>query len=99
MAVIRMIEAVRRGADDDVRAVRWGFVDTLANAWLPNSPSEAEVVEVVDAVMAGDTVWTRLATGAPGPKVRTVLVKVGHVVETIDVEPQPLYSIADIASF
>lgn len=73
MAEIHVIEAVHiDGRSGQVSRVRWGLADTETNTWR-TGPAEADVIEVVDKVMAGTDVWTTIPVGggkAPGPKVR-----------------------------
>jgi len=75
MAKIRVVNGVRYSDDDSrVTHVRWGTVDTDRNEWI-KGPEEAEVVDVVDALMAGHEVWTiytEQGRTVSGPRLRTV---------------------------
>jgi hypothetical protein len=89
MAKIRVVNGVRF-SDDDSRLthVRWGIVDTDRNEWI-SGPDEADVIEVVDALMSGDEVWTIYTVQGgqtvPGPRLRTV----GDSEETEGIETHP----------
>jgi hypothetical protein len=75
MAKIRVVNGVRYD-DDDARVthVRWGIVDTDRNEWI-KGPDAAELIDVVDALMAGQEVWTiyteQDGRTVPGPRLRT----------------------------
>lgn len=97
MAIVYLVESVRYGHDGDVRAVRWGRCDTAANEWLPGFPLEADVLDVVDALMSGDVVFSRLANGGAGPRLKVVPGKV-HATETINVDGD-LFKLEEIAVF
>jgi len=85
MAVVPMVVAVRRNEHGDVTDVRMGYADTQTNAWTPGGePTTAPVLRVVDALMASDTVCTRMPNGSSGPGLRVVEAKVGRGVETIE---------------
>ncbi|WP_372526603.1 phosphatidylserine/phosphatidylglycerophosphate/cardiolipin synthase [Piscinibacter sp.] len=88
MAKISVVNGVRF-SDDGTRPthVRWGIVDTDRNEWI-TGPAEAEVIEVIDALMGGNEVWTIYTVGSqtvPGPRLRTV----GDSEETEGVETHP----------
>ena len=88
MAKIRVVNGVRYSDDDSrVTHVRWGIVDTDRNEWI-EGPDEAEVIDVVDALMAGQEVWTIYAEGSqtvPGPRLRTA----GDSEESEGIETHP----------
>ncbi|HEY2927645.1 phosphatidylserine/phosphatidylglycerophosphate/cardiolipin synthase [Piscinibacter sp.] len=75
MAKIRVVNGVRFSEDDSrLTHVRWGIVDTDRNEWI-SGPAEAEVIDVVDALMSGNEVWTIYTVQGrtvPGPRLRTV---------------------------
>ena len=75
MAKIRVVNGVRFSEDDSrLTHVRWGIVDTDRNEWI-SGPAEAEVIDVFDALMAGNEVWTIYTVQGqtvPGPRLRTV---------------------------
>lgn len=99
MATVPMVVAVRCNAWGDVLEVRRGIVDTAKNAWTPNgSPVPVHVIEIVNAIMAGDAVWSRLPHGAPGPVFKVVVARGGHGVETIELD-DPELTVADLAQF
>jgi hypothetical protein len=47
---------------DLVTRVKWGSVDTVNNLWI-DTPTEAEVEEVLHAIGAGDDVYTIFVEG------------------------------------
>ncbi|WP_286898835.1 carbohydrate isomerase [Achromobacter sp. UBA2119] len=73
---IYVITAVRRNPETgNVTRVLWGMADPDANGW--NSPQiEADAMEAVDAIMSGDTVTTRHASGGLHVAGRDVRVEV-----------------------
>lgn len=85
MADVWMVTAVRRNALGDVTEVQIGLADTTANAWArKGDPRVLPVVEVVDMVFRGDSVYTRRPNGAPGPKLKVVPAKTGGGIETVE---------------
>jgi hypothetical protein len=50
--------------------------------WDGNGPQLPDVIQAVDDVIAGTQAWTRMPSGAPGPKVEVVPARFGH--ERID---------------
>lgn len=87
MAVIPMVIAVRTNEQGDVTHVCLGYVDTETNRWATGStPATAPVLRVVDALMAGDLICTRMPDGTSGPGLRVVLAKIGRGVETIETD-------------
>jgi hypothetical protein len=88
MARIRVVNGVRYSNDGSrLTHVRWGIVDTDRNEWIVE-PAEAEVVEVVDALMSGNEVWTIYTVQGrtvPGPRLRTV----GDSEDTEGIETHP----------
>ena len=91
MAQIRVVNGVRFSDDGSrVTHVRWGIVDTDRNEWIAG-PAVAEVIDVLDALMSGNEVWTiyTLQQGqtVPGPRLRTVGDSEGT--EGIETNPGP----------
>ena len=103
MSIIYVIESVRFDhRDEQVSRVRWGMVDTDRNIWV-SGPDEADVIDVVDKVMAGTDVWTIIYIDAhtvPGPKVR--IIANAHGIESIELadgQPDPQRTIRDLRRF
>lgn len=87
MAQVPMVTAVHRDDLGDVVEVMMGIADTQTNAWVPGrEPSAAPVINVVDALMAGDLVCTRMPNGTSGPGLRVVLANRGGGRETIQTD-------------
>lgn len=84
MAEIRMVTAVRLNDEGDVVEVEWRVANTVTNTW-ETAAVRVPVITVVDALMRGDKVYSRMGNGTEGPLVgmRTVLAKSGQAVETI----------------
>lgn len=103
MSIIFVIESVRFDRrDEQVCRVRWGMVDTDRNIWI-NGPDEADVIDVVDKVMAGTDVWTIIYVDAytvPGPKVRVVANALGiESIELSDDRSDPQRTVRDLRHF
>lgn len=99
MGTVPMVIAVKRNALGDVIEVEKGTADTDTNAWTPNgAPAVLPVIEIVNVVMGGSEVWSRLQSGAPGPKFKVVPAQGGHGVETIQLDDATL-TVADLAQF
>jgi hypothetical protein len=92
------IDGVRiNPASDRVTHVRWALIDPKTNEWL-SPPATVEVAEAVNAIHAGDVVWSIFTLGGRrflGPKIRAVAhingedgidtdVPDGHVEKCID---------------
>ena len=90
MAMIRVVNGVRFSEDDSrLTHVRWGIVDTDRNEWI-SGPAEAEVIDVVDALMSGNevrTIYTVQGRTVPGPRLRTV--GDSEEAEAIETHPGP----------
>lgn len=70
---IYVVTAVRRDpVTGEISRVRWGMADPAVNGWAAREV-EADAIDVVDAIMAGDTVTTLHAVSGghvPGKDVR-----------------------------
>ena len=90
MAHIRVVVAVRYTASGNrVDRVMWGVADTTANKWHAD-PSEAPVIEVVDAVLHDGPVYTAYTSeghAVMGPRLRVIADAIG--VESIETAPEP----------
>jgi hypothetical protein len=90
VAKIRVVNGVRYSGDGSrLTHVRWGVVDTERNEWI-EGPAEADVVDVIDALAAGNEVWTIYTMHGrtvPGPRLRTV--GDSDATEGIETHPAP----------
>ena len=92
------IDGVRiNPASDRVTHVRWALIDPKTNDWL-SLAAVVEVAEAVNAIRAGDVVWSLFTLGGRrflGPKIKAVAhtngadgidtdVPDGHVEKCID---------------
>ncbi|RYX90158.1 MAG: hypothetical protein EOO28_30530 [Comamonadaceae bacterium] len=70
-----LIDAVRLAPGGSrITHVRWGIREDGSHAWF-REPSTTPVIEVVDRILAGDTVYALAAGGdasRPGPPVRVL---------------------------
>lgn len=99
MATVPMVIAVRRNTHGDVVKVLRGIADTATNFWIDGGePAPIPVIKIVDSLLAGDAVWSRLPNGAPGPKLKVVLAKAGHGIESVELDDATL-TVADLAHF
>jgi hypothetical protein len=96
------IDGVRfNPADERVTHVRWGPVDAKKNEWT--SPAEiVDVRKVIDAVHAGNTVWTVFTVGGRmilGPQIKVLTfangqggidteIPDGHIEKSLDDLPR-----------
>jgi hypothetical protein len=75
------IDAVRiNPANDRVTHVRWALVNPKTHEWL-SSQDIVEVADVVNAIHAGNIVWSLYTLGGMrllGPKIKTVSHTDGH---------------------
>lgn len=85
MAHVPMVVRVGFGRAGSVDRVEWGTADTDTNGWA-KQPAVTDVVNVVDLILHGTEVWTRLPSGASGPKAKVVPSKAGGGVETIELD-------------
>jgi hypothetical protein len=70
-----------------VTHVRWAQVNPKQNQWV-SEPAEAPVIDVVDAIVAGDQVWTIFPEGVNtvlGPQLKSVVYAGGlEGIDTVD---------------
>lgn len=87
MSVINLIDAVRLAPGGTrITHVRWGIREDGSDAWF-REPSTTPVIEVVDRILAGDTVYAIAAGGdpsRPGPPVRVLAAGDGESIEAFD---------------
>ena len=93
------ITAVRIGKEKYVTHVKWGEVDGSNNTWKI-APHDAEVDDVVAAILNGDSVnfLPPVPGGAvSGPKALRIVLAGG--IESIKMEDSDHYSLDDIPRF
>jgi len=99
MATIPMVVAVRRNPQGDVLDVQMGIADTDQNTWAAGGePKFVPVLEVVDALMRDDRIWSRMPNGTPGPRLKVVAAKAGQGIETVELD-HPTLTVADLEQF
>ncbi|WP_230427151.1 phosphatidylserine/phosphatidylglycerophosphate/cardiolipin synthase [Collimonas humicola] len=94
------ITGVRINAQNGrIELVRWGQVNPATNTWA-KEPTESPVIDVVDAVMGGDDVYTIFPVGGNtvlGPKVQLVVYAHGREgIETVDAAYNAGRTLADL---
>lgn len=71
-----------------VTHVRWARVNPQDNSWV-EAPREARVMDVVDAIMGGDDVYTIFSVGGQrvvGPELKTVVYRDASAGIELDVD-------------
>ncbi|RQP21872.1 phosphatidylserine/phosphatidylglycerophosphate/cardiolipin synthase [Piscinibacter terrae] len=99
---VHAVTKVRLDDDGRVTGVEWGRVDTINNQW-ETGPAVADVIDVVDAIHAGDAVFALFSTAAgmvPGQRFITVAYATGWETITLDGAPvheREIHNMARIA--
>lgn len=85
------VSAVRLDSDGRITAVEWGRVNTSTNQW-ESEPEQASVAEVVQAIEAGDPIFSLFPTDSGlVPGLPFMVVEYDNGWKTINLDGHPTF--------